>query len=78
MLGIEIAEQLIAVESLDNEINQRHELINNMVGTLYPNILRDEIYRIIQQREKIERILKINYDYYGKKHNLNEKHPDRN
>lgn len=33
----------LSPESLDAEIKDREELLKQMVGTLYPSIIRDEI-----------------------------------
>lgn len=47
----------ILEELSDSEIQQaimkRHELINQMVGTLYPSILMSEIVKLRNQKEKV-------------------------
>jgi hypothetical protein len=69
MLNIQIAEVLVDLESLDNEIKERHKLINEMVGTLWPSVVKNEIIILNKRREEIERIVKVNYEYYGKRRN---------
>jgi len=69
MLGIEIAEQLIDLESLDKEISDRHKLLDQMVGNMWPYVIRDELYRLNNQKRKIEKIVERNYEYYGKRRN---------
>ena len=69
MLGIEIAENLIDLESLDNEISERHKILDKLVGNMWPYVIRDELYRLNNQRRKIERIVERNYEYYGKRCN---------
>lgn len=67
MKSINIAEKSHSLEELDNEIKERQELRNQMVGTLYPGIVQDEIFRLVKRRVEIESIVRINYEYYGKR-----------
>jgi hypothetical protein len=46
MKNIKEALQLTTVDELANEISERHKLIDSMVGTLYPEILSNEIYKL--------------------------------
>lgn len=69
MFNIQIAEMLPDLESLDKEIIEREKLINEMVGTFWPSVLKREIEIIKSRRNEIERIVKINYEYYGKRRN---------
>jgi hypothetical protein len=50
LLVIEKAMQLKSKEELKRQIKDREDMIGQMVGWLYPSILRDEITRL---RERI-------------------------
>lgn len=45
--------QSLSIEQIDKEIKLRKDLINEMVGWLYPTILRDEICQLVLQRNKL-------------------------
>ena len=62
-INIQIAEKFEMLEELDEAIKSRQELRDQMVGTLYPGIVQDEIYRLTRRRTEIERIVKKNKDY---------------
>lgn len=54
-----LSNEALTKEDLNNEIKERMELIRQMVGQLYPSILRDEILKL---REKYFLLFKT-YDY---------------
>ncbi len=69
MVNIQIAENFVKLEDLDHEIDVRRNLIKEMVGTLYPDIVANEIYRLARRRVEILSIVELNYEYYGKGRN---------
>lgn len=50
--------------NLDEEIASRRRLMQDMVGTLYPSIVRDELIKLNERREDVLRILEANRNYY--------------
>lgn len=52
-LNIQDALKLTDIDSIDNQINIRQELIASMVGNLYPSILSEEIYELLERKSKI-------------------------
>lgn len=57
MLDIKEAAQLSDVKKLEKEIAEREELIKNMIGTLYPSILLDEIHNLTERICQLEKHL---------------------
>jgi hypothetical protein len=49
---VEIKETLVQI--LDAEIQTRKELLDKMVGQLYPSIVNDELYKLRLLKEKIK------------------------
>lgn len=49
MITKEKLEQL-TVEEIDKEIESRRQLVQQMVGTLYPSILNDEIEQLLSRK----------------------------
>ena len=43
----------LSIDEIDREISERRSLIFQMVGTLYPSILNDEIYKLLDRKHKI-------------------------
>ena len=39
--------------TIEEEINSRQELLKQMVGTLYPSILEDEIIQLVERRAEL-------------------------
>jgi hypothetical protein len=60
MIDIEIVEKSEVLEEIENQLKIRQELRDQMVGTLYPTIIQDEINRLLKRRTDIERILRKN------------------
>lgn len=53
MNSIDKAIKFKNIAALDIEIEDRKELIKNMVGTLYPRIVMDEIIKLKKRRKDI-------------------------
>jgi len=43
----------MSIDEIDREIAERRSLIFQMVGTLYPSILNDEIEKLLDRKLKI-------------------------
>lgn len=54
MQNITEALQLTDTEAINEEIRQREHAIGQMVGTLYPNILRAEIAQLADKRDRYQ------------------------
>lgn len=53
MLSLEEALELTDLDALIGEIYERKQLRNQMVGSLYPNILVDEISRLLKRYDDL-------------------------
>ena len=69
MINIEIAKNFVRLEDLDNQIEERRKLKEELVGTLWPSVLNDELFHLERRRVEIVDIVELNFEYYGKGRN---------
>ncbi len=48
-----LSEEQLEKMDLDKEIKDRQDLINQMVGWLYPSILAEEINQLLKKKEEL-------------------------
>ena len=56
MKDIKDALQLVDLKEIQQEINERRELIRQMVGSLYPSIIYDEIFKLNYRYSEIKNV----------------------
>lgn len=54
MIAASVLEKLTTPEEIDAEIEQRRQLISQMVGQLYPSILSDEIDQLQKRKSQLQ------------------------
>ena len=63
MRQIKDALKLTSLMELKKEIEVRKELLNQMVGTLYPPVIRGEIIDLNERYSEIYHLVKENVEY---------------
>lgn len=67
MIDYTEALELTDLVKLDNEIAERKDLLERMVGNLYPPLVRAQVNELQKKRNEIVNLCELNKEYFLKK-----------
>lgn len=67
MIDYTEALELTDLVKLDNEIAERKDLLERMVGNLYPPLVRAQVNELVKKRNEIVNLCELNKEYFLKK-----------